>query len=277
MSVNGRRWSLKVNQDDWLRSGKKESSGLNLVSEQKVFWELTHRGKRILWNQLLEWKYKFPKGEWIIGGDFNAIKVGVERVRRVRANRLEMEEFSRVIELLEVVDLPVVGNKFTWINSNGKLKSRIDRILLSEGIINLWKIVAQVTGNRDISDHRPVWIKACNKYWGAKPFKVFNCCYEHPDFENFVKEVWSSQQITGTRAFVLKENIKHLRERLRWWNQRVFGWLDLRIEEDVEKLNELEEEHVSNTIQGNDEAYSRRKDIQHNIWKNLHYKESVLK
>ncbi|XP_058776931.1 uncharacterized protein LOC131651277 [Vicia villosa] len=232
--------------------------------------------KRILWNQLIEWKNKFPKGEWIIGGDFNAIKVGSERIGRLRTNRVEMEEFSRVIELLEVIDLPVVGNKFTWINSNGKAKSRINRILLSDGIIDKWKIVAQVTGNRDISDHRLVWIKACNKNWGAKPFKVFNCWYEHPEFENFVREVWNSQQVTGTSAFVLKEKIKRLRERLCWWNLNVFGWLDLRIEEDVEELNKLEEELVVSTIQGEDSNHIR-KDLQTNIWKNLHYKESVLK
>lgn len=73
-----------------------------------------------------------------------------------------MEEFTNFIELVEVVDLLVLGNKFTWINSNCKANSRIDRILLSEGIINLWKILAPVTGNRDILDHRPVWVKASN-------------------------------------------------------------------------------------------------------------------
>ncbi|XP_058724480.1 uncharacterized protein LOC131595951 [Vicia villosa] len=211
------------------------------------------------------------------GGDFNAIKVEEERCGRVQANRVEMEEFANFIELMEVVDLPVLGNKFTWINSSGKAKSRLDRFLLSEGINNLWKIVAQVTGNRDISDHRPIWVKACNRDWGPKPFKVFNCWHEHPEFENFVKEEWNSKQVKGSSAFVLKGKIKNLRERLRWWNQKVFGWLDLKIEDEVDDLNGLEEENMLITSQLNQEVSEKRKQLQSSIWKDLHLKESILK
>lgn len=70
--------------------------------------------------------------------------------------------------------------------------------------------MAQVSGYRDISDHRPVWIKASNLDWEAKPFKVFQCWYEHEDFINFVKQKWSSFEIKGSSAFVLKEKFKRL-------------------------------------------------------------------
>ncbi|CAK8567726.1 unnamed protein product [Lathyrus sativus] len=32
-----------------------------------------------LWSDLIEWKNKIPKGEWLTGGDFNAIKTLEER------------------------------------------------------------------------------------------------------------------------------------------------------------------------------------------------------
>lgn len=63
------------------------------------------------------------------------------------------------IDELEVVDIPVVGNMFTWYNSDCRPKSGLDRFLGSEGIISRWKILGQVTGLRDILDHKPIWIK----------------------------------------------------------------------------------------------------------------------
>lgn len=98
--------------------------------------------KRELWRKLLDWKFKLPRGEWIVGGEFNAIKLGEERKGRSQSSGVEMEEFVKFIELMEVVDVPVIGNKLTWINSNGKASSRLVRILLSEGTINQWKVVA---------------------------------------------------------------------------------------------------------------------------------------
>lgn len=97
-------------------------------------------------------KTKLEPGERGVG-EFNATKPREERRGRSYSHRrIETEELGCFIDLMELVDLPIVGNKFTWINSNGKY-SRIDRFLLSEGIVNKWKIVAQETRNNDILDH----------------------------------------------------------------------------------------------------------------------------
>lgn len=68
----------------------------------------------------------------------------------------------------------------------------ITRFLLSEALINKWKIVVQVTGNRDISYHKPVWIKASDLDWGSKSFKVNNCWVKHKEFLDFVNKEWDS-------------------------------------------------------------------------------------
>lgn len=39
---------------------------------------------------------------------------------------------------------------------------------------------------------------------------------------------------------MIKEKLKFLKERLKWWSKEVFGWLDLNIENIVEDLNALE-------------------------------------
>lgn len=140
-----------------------------------------------------------------MGGDFNAVKCKEEmRVRGVGFKLGYMEDFSSFIDMMELVDMSVLGCLHTWINTSCSASSRIDRFFLSKGIIQAWNIVAQVTGSRDISDHRPIWIKACNLSWGPKPFKVYNGWFEHRDFLEFVKYVWESCPVQGENTFILK-------------------------------------------------------------------------
>ncbi|XP_058740918.1 uncharacterized protein LOC131613249 [Vicia villosa] len=88
--------------------------------------------KTILWRKLLELKELFDDGEWIIGGDFNAIKESCERKGRgVVSNSNEIKEFADFIERFRLVDLPCKGKKFTWYSGNGISMSRIDRLLVS--------------------------------------------------------------------------------------------------------------------------------------------------
>lgn len=71
------------------------------------------------------------------GGDFNATKSSEERRGKSKHNRnSEIEEFSSFIDLMELVDLPIVWNKYTWISSDGYASSMIERLLLFEGLIN---------------------------------------------------------------------------------------------------------------------------------------------
>ncbi|XP_058762167.1 uncharacterized protein LOC131635557 [Vicia villosa] len=218
------------------------------------------------------------RGEWIVGGDFNAVKIEEERRGRTTGGRMdEMVEFGDFIELMNLVDVPEVGSIHTWINPGGTASSRLDRFLISDGIIQDWNIVAQVTGDRDISDHMPVWIKASNLDWGPKPFKVFNSWFQHKDFLKFVKEAWDSFQVRGKKYFVVMEKFRLLKAKLRWWNVNVFGWVDLKIDKGVDTLNELETELIRSGGLLSEEEAEKRRDSVETIWNNLHLKESMIK
>lgn len=100
-------------------------------------------------------------------------------------------------------------------NVQGSSRSRLDRILFSDSIIDWCKISGQVE-NEYISDHNPIWIRSNNLDWEPKPFKTLSCWYDHEDFLNFVKREWESFDVQGNRAFVLKEKMKRLMVRLKW-------------------------------------------------------------
>lgn len=46
-----------------------------------------------------------------------------------------------------------MGGPFTWFNSVGTFMRILDRFLISENIIEEWKIVRQYVGNTDLSYH----------------------------------------------------------------------------------------------------------------------------
>lgn len=118
--------------------------------------------------------------------------------------------------------------------------SGIERFLLSEGFVARWNINAQWVGDRDISDHCPIWLVSSSLKWGPKPFRFNNCWLEHKDFVKFVQDNWSSFQVEGRDYYVLKEKLKMLKEKLRRWNREVFGFKVLLIENLVRDLNEVE-------------------------------------
>lgn len=85
---------------------------------------------------MVDFKRRYPRGEWYIRGDFNAIKndskwKGVESYVKI----WEMLEFNQFIDQFDLVDILVMSGKFTWINLSGYAMRKIDIFLLSDGLI----------------------------------------------------------------------------------------------------------------------------------------------
>lgn len=231
-------------------------------------------GKRKLWADLIMSKRGFGNGAWCIAGDFNAIITHSERKGvSTSVNQREIDEFRNFVDEMELVDVPMLGKKFTWFSANGKSRSKIDRFLLSEDLITEWQISAKWVGNRDTSDHCPIWLMRKSVNWGPKPFRFNDCWLEHKDFRNFVVECWNGFHVNGWKMYTFKEKLKLLKEKLRWWNKEVFGYVDLSIEKTVAEMNELDE-LACNTSQV---IPSNRKALSTQFWKQIHLKESLIK
>lgn len=142
---------------------------------------------------------------------------------------------------MDLIDIPTIRNSFCWSNAVGGVAYRINMILLSEGAIEAWNIVRQEIGARDIFDHILVWSKSSNLNWGPKPFQDIQGRLTNDRFMEFVKAEWNSFNIVGKKTYIIKEKFKLLRERIRWWNKEVYGWLDLKVERDVTKLNYMDD------------------------------------
>ncbi|KAK8358860.1 hypothetical protein V6Z12_A04G052900 [Gossypium hirsutum] len=88
----------------------------NSLAEQKMLWE-----------EIYGLRNQFCKA-WIIGGDFNAMRNRSECIN-CSSTEKGSKEFDEFIKRCNLVDLPLIGKKFTWFGPNSKC-SRLDRFLV---------------------------------------------------------------------------------------------------------------------------------------------------
>ncbi|XP_058776293.1 uncharacterized protein LOC131650609 [Vicia villosa] len=137
-----------------------------------------------------------------------------------------MEDFKRFIEDMNLLDILFIGGRFTWYKGNGTAMSHLDRFLISNKMIDDWRIIDQRVGERDISDHCHIWLNMGKLDQGPKPFR-FNTWFKHGGFLPFLKEEWGKLVVEGRGDFVLYEKLKRSKPILRKWNRDIFGWIDL--------------------------------------------------
>jgi len=97
--------------------------------------------------------------------------------------------------------------------------SHIDRFLLSENWCLTWPNCIQIAVSKGLSDHCPLVLSIDIQNWGAKLVRMLKCWADFPGYNSFVRDTWSSLQISGWGSFVLKEKLKLLKLALKEWHQ----------------------------------------------------------
>lgn len=152
-----------------------------------------------------------PLVNWCFAGDFNAVQNRNERKgSSAYFPQSEMREFDAFVDNNNLIDLPLLGRKYTWYKPNAPSMCRIDRFLFTENLCTQWSNLSQWACNRTVSDHCPLILKESFSDWGPKPFRVLDCWSEHPDFADFVTQKWRSKQIRGRACYVLKVCISEI-------------------------------------------------------------------
>ena len=105
-----------------------------------VYAACSLRDKISLWGELTNIKKASLDLVWCFCGDFNAIRKRCERKGvSMRDNQSsEMRGFNNFIDTNLLFEIPLVGKHFTWFNSNGKAKRRLDRVLVTEDWMQIW-------------------------------------------------------------------------------------------------------------------------------------------
>lgn len=176
----------------------------------------------------------FGKGLWCMVGDFNVVRSPSERRGSSGFPReygsVLMRDFNRFINDMFLNDLPLLGQKFTWIRPNGSTLSRLDGFLVSKSWLDHWGVPSQWALIRDVSDHCPIVLRYPVQNLGPKPFKFKNFWLLHKDFNEVIENCLLEASIHGWAGFVLFEKMKLLKHSLKKWSAEVFGGMDSKIE-----------------------------------------------
>ncbi|GKC17936.1 putative RNA-directed DNA polymerase, eukaryota, reverse transcriptase zinc-binding domain protein, partial [Tanacetum coccineum] len=138
-------------------------------------------GKRILWDYL---SYVIGRwnGELIVMGDFNE------------------------------------GYAFTWSHPTGAKMSKLDRFLISDGILQSFPSIAAICLDRHLSDHRPILLREAQLDFGPTPFRFYHSWFDYVGFDDLIKTSWlsfSHSDIDGMTRF--KKKLQDLKVIIRRW------------------------------------------------------------
>jgi hypothetical protein len=211
-------------------------------------------------------------------GDFNAVlhrneRKGVNFVAG-SSSLAELTEFGEFVAEMELVDLLVLGRRFTWFHPNGVSMSRIDRVLVSEDWLMAWGNPSLWVLPRSVSDHCPLLVRYNSVDWGPRPFRFNNHWLLHKEFNKVVEQFWRGSNLTGWMAFILKEKLKGLKAHLRIWNNETYGLVDSKIAKLVQDINELDIRSEQAALSVGD--VELRKNLFSQMWHCKLSKDSVL-
>ncbi|CAM8992379.1 unnamed protein product [Rhodiola kirilowii] len=190
-----------------------------LINFVNVYAPSGEKEKLQLWEELVELKGVF-EGEWVIGGDFNSVLVEEER-RGSCFNKKDAIMFHEAIQALGVLDLPLRGRKYTWGNKNGA--SRLDRFLISPGVVSLWPKLEQRGLDKGPSDHAAIALAEEDKFWGRKPCRILDVWLDQPGIKDMISGAWKSSEDKGWKGYSIQKKLSRVRRVLAQWNKNKFG------------------------------------------------------
>ncbi|GJS20361.1 RNA-directed DNA polymerase, eukaryota [Tanacetum coccineum] len=112
---------------------------------------------------------KIEDGECVIMGDFNEVHSEQERYGLV-FNVQSVIAFNNFISLASLVDLPLDCYSFTWAHKSATKMSKLDRFLISKGLMASFPHLLALCLDKHLSDHRPILMPEMNIDYDHTPF-----------------------------------------------------------------------------------------------------------
>ncbi|GJV89209.1 RNA-directed DNA polymerase, eukaryota [Tanacetum coccineum] len=174
--------------------------------------------KRALWDFLSNLVRRW-NGEAIIMGDFNDVRTMDERLVS-SFNVSSARCFDRFIVSSGLVDVKLEGYSFTWSHPSASKMSKLDRFLVTEGIISLYPSISALCLDRHLSDHRPILLREVLSDFGPKRsrFVFLSIMVKKEGFDSMVEHAWLSFSHSDSNAMVrFKKKLQVLKSIIRLW------------------------------------------------------------
>ncbi|XP_071727580.1 uncharacterized protein [Rutidosis leptorrhynchoides] len=156
-----------------------------------VYGPHNDENKKRMWDSLEQLK-RYDNAAWVICGDFNEVWDQTKRQNCVFIKR-RASLFNDFIERMQLIEIPLLGKKFTRISDDRSKLSILDRFLVSDDFLRMWGDISTLALDRSLSDHCPIILRDKNDDFGSKPFKFFDMWLEFKDVEPIIVAAWNKK------------------------------------------------------------------------------------
>ncbi|GJW87256.1 RNA-directed DNA polymerase, eukaryota [Tanacetum coccineum] len=172
--------------------------------------------KRDLWDFLYHMIDSWD-GECVLMGDFNEVRTKHERYGTV-FNLHGANAFNNFINMTGLVDLLLEGYSYTWSHKSASKMSKLDRFLITEGLLTIFPSLSALCLDRHLSDHRPILLRELNVDYGPIPFRLFHSWFNKNRFVKMVEDSWKDSAITEPNSIIsLKKKLQALKTSIKQW------------------------------------------------------------
>jgi len=135
------------------------------------------------------------------------------------ANGMLMSLFNEAISATCLIEIPLLGRKYTWTNNQTPpLLERLDWFFSSVNWSAAFPNTFATSLVRDTSDHSPCVISISTTQPRSNVFIFANVWIEHRDFKEEVEKAWLTMVNASDKARKLTAKIKILREARKDWS-----------------------------------------------------------
>ncbi|GJV86748.1 RNA-directed DNA polymerase, eukaryota [Tanacetum coccineum] len=126
--------------------------------------------------------------------------------------------FNSFISNSGLNDIQLEGFSFTWVHPSATKMSKLDRFLMSNGLLSAFPLISAICLDRHLSDHRPILLKEVFSDFGPTPFRFYHSWLELPGFDDLVSKFWNSFTLDDSNGMIrFKKKLQMLKKEIRAW------------------------------------------------------------
>nr|GEV14119.1 RNA-directed DNA polymerase, eukaryota [Tanacetum cinerariifolium] len=172
--------------------------------------------KRTLWEYISSLINRW-EGESIVLGDFNVVRTKDERFGSV-FNPTCARNFNQFISSSGLINVKMDGYSFMWSLPSASKMSKLDRFLVSNGILSMFPSISSVCLDRHLSDHRPIILKESSVDYGPTPFRIYHSWFSYEGFDALVSQAWKSFDYNDSNKLIcFKKKLQDVKKIIRPW------------------------------------------------------------
>nr|GEU40308.1 putative ribonuclease H-like domain-containing protein [Tanacetum cinerariifolium] len=155
--------------------------------------------------------------ESIVLGDFNEVRQKEDRWGST-FNVYGARVFNNFIDTSGLIEVQLEGFNFTWAHPSAFKMSKLDRFLMTDGVLSIFPHISAICLDKHLSDHRPILLRELIIDYGATPFRVYHSWFQFQGFDQMVTQAWNSIVLNDSNGMIrFKKKLQILKKKIRMW------------------------------------------------------------